>query len=375
MKKINLKPVLVTLTVFLCMFLTLDVSAIPVLTTPDSVGVKSIAGKKFIVHKIDKGESFYSIAKKYNISVKELEDANPDITDKITAGKILFVPVKETAEVSIGMAKQELIKQKDTVKKAVIKEVEDPGLQDAGLRVKPTIQTKAKPDTSSKPITPINKPHSQIKYTVKGGDNLGMIAGKYHTTVATIMKLNNLANDRINIGQVLVVGTETAQDNGKPDAIKDTSTVKIIPKKEAVKIKKDTSAIKQDSLSKKVEIIKKDSVKKADKASMSADYKTFTANNKPMKEFQEKGIAAWIDDEDVNPRKYFGLHKTAPIGTIIKVTNPMNNRYVFVKVVGTLPDTGDNATVIIKISKASAAKLEVLDAHFQAVLDFATNEY
>jgi rare lipoprotein A (peptidoglycan hydrolase) len=209
-----------------------------------------------------------------------------------------------------------------------------------------------------------------------------MIAGKYHTLVSTIMKLNNLNNDRINIGQVLIIGNETAQDNGKPDSIKIKQPVKIpaakdtttLTKKETVKIKKDSLTLKKDSI-KKVESMKQDSVKKADKTSMSADYKTFQANNKPMKEFQEKGVAAWIDDEDVNPRKYFGLHRTAPIGTIIKVTNPMNHKYVFVKVVGTLPDTGDNANIIIKISKASASKLEVLDAHFQAILDYATNEY
>ena len=371
MKKIKMKPLAATLFALLLTLLTVDLSASSVALTPDSVGVKTIGGKKFIVHKIDKGETFYSIAKKYNITVKELEEANPDISDKIIAGKILFVPIKDTPEVSIGMTKQELIKPKDTIKK-----VND-------VPVKQTPKT----DSVAKVISPTTKNQAPINYTVKGGDNLGIIAGKYHTTISALKAWNNLKNDRINIGQVLIVGNEASSDNGKVEAIKDKVSTKIPAinkdssgtntsiKKEINKNKKDSLEVKKDSIIKKSETNKKDSLKKAERASMSADYKTFSANNKPMKEFQEKGIAAWIDDEDVNPRKYFGLHKTAPIGTIIKVTNPMNKRYIFVKVVGTLPDTGDNANLIIKISKASASKLEVLDAHFQAILDYATNEY
>ena len=365
-----MKLVFASLLILLLSLGTLDLSANSGFFTPDSVGVKTIGGTKYIVHKIDKGESFYSIAKKYNVTVKELQEANPDIGDKIIAGKILFVPLKESSEVSIGTTKQEIVKPIDSTNKK----------NDASNK------QVAKSDTASKQSVSNNKSQSAIKYSVKGGDNLGIIAGKYHTTVANLKLWNNLKTDRINIEQVLIVGYESKPDNGKPDNLKnkqivkapiskDSTNLKAPAKTEANKIKKDSVAIKKDSSIKKTEVSKQDSIKKADKASMADDYKTFKANNKPMKEFQEKGLAAWIDDEDVNPRKYFGLHRTAPIGTIIKVTNPMNHKYVFVKVVGTLPDTGDNANIIIKISKASASKLEILDAHFQATLEYATNEY
>jgi len=49
----------------------------------------------------------------------------------------------------------------------------------------------------------------------------------------------------------------------------------------------------------------------------------------------------------------------------------MNNKYVFVKVVGTLPDTGDNNDLMIKISKASAEKLVVHDSKFQSELSYS----
>ena len=84
----------------------------------------------------------------------------------------------------------------------------------------------------------------------------------------------------------------------------------------------------------------------------------------------EQGVATWIDDENINPNKYFALHRGAPVGTIMKVTNRMNKRTVFVKVVGKLPDTGDNDNIILKISKASAEKLGVRDQRFQCDLSY-----
>ncbi|MEI6817787.1 MAG: LysM peptidoglycan-binding domain-containing protein [Bacteroidota bacterium] len=350
MRKKNFIPVASAFFALMMLILNMQVMANNLYPVKDSIGIKSIGGKKYIVHKISKGESFYSIARLYSVTVKEIEEANPDISDKIIAGKILFIPLKELPESAPVNAKPIVEKTKDTAKK------------ETAVPVK----VAAKKDTVIAPANATSaKQQTPIKYKVVGGDNLGIIAGKYHTTIANIKQWNNLKSDRINIDQSLIVGYENsneplktdttkAKPAAKPPVVKDT-----LLKKDIAPAKKDTAVIKKPEKS----------------ASMSNEYKTFQANNKPMKEVQEKGVAAWIDDEDVNPRKYFALHRTAPIGTIIKVTNPMNNRYVFVKVVGTLPDTGDNANLVIKISKASATKLEVLDAHFQAILDYATNEY
>ncbi|MBK7855996.1 MAG: peptidoglycan-binding protein, partial [Bacteroidetes bacterium] len=75
-----------------------------------------------------------------------------------------------------------------------------------------------------------------------------------------------------------------------------------------------------------------------------------------VREYNETGMAAWIKDGSLNQNKYYALHRTAPLGTIVKVNNRMNGEYVFVKVVGQLPDSGDNEKQIIKISEAAAKK-------------------
>ena len=84
---------------------------------------------------------------------------------------------------------------------------------------------------------------------------------------------------------------------------------------------------------------------------------------------REKGVAVWLDnDRSENLQNNFALHKTAPIGSIIKVRNPMNGRAIYVKVVGRLPDNIANENILIKLSKGAARKLNVLDEKFVAEL-------
>ena len=93
-----------------------------------------------------------------------------------------------------------------------------------------------------------------------------------------------------------------------------------------------------------------------------------------QQEISEKGTAAWIDDEEINSGKYYALHRTAPTGTIIKVTNLSNQKSVYVKVVGKIPDRQENQNVIIRISKKAADALSVSGDSFEAELVYTLAE-
>ncbi len=47
---------------------------------------------------------------------------------------------------------------------------------------------------------------------------------------------------------------------------------------------------------------------------------------------------------------YFAMHKTLPIGTIIKIKNLVNSKIVYAKVIGKLPETDENKHVIVRYS-------------------------
>ena len=53
-------------------------------------------------------------------------------------------------------------------------------------------------------------------YTVKSGDNLYNIALQFNTTVQAIMEANGLADDRLRVGQKLIIPSGTATPTATP---------------------------------------------------------------------------------------------------------------------------------------------------------------
>jgi rare lipoprotein A (peptidoglycan hydrolase) len=96
------------------------------------------------------------------------------------------------------------------------------------------------------------------------------------------------------------------------------------------------------------------------------------ANRFGIYEKDEKGVATWMDDDGLDPNKMLVLHRTAPIGTVIKITNVMTNRTTYAKVVGRFTDTEQTRDVIIVMTKNVAQSLGALDKRFQVNLSYGT---
>ena len=92
-------------------------------------------------------------------------------------------------------------------------------------------------------------------------------------------------------------------------------------------------------------------------------------NGSPFNEIVEEGQAELII-EDESSTKFLALHKTAKVGTVIKVKNRMNNLTVYVRVVGEIPDTADNQNILIKLNKRAYDQLKALDNRFLVELSY-----
>ena len=90
---------------------------------------------------------------------------------------------------------------------------------------------------------------------------------------------------------------------------------------------------------------------------------------KSSDEVLENGLAELIEGTDGN-RKYLALHSTAPVGTILKVKNEMNNREVFVRVMGKMPDTALTNKLVIKVSKSAYDRLGAIDPRFRVEVTY-----
>jgi LysM repeat protein len=186
-----------------------------------------------------------------------------------------------------------------------------------------------------------------VYYTVRAGETLYGISKKFETSVDNLKAWNHLKGDIVREGEKIIVGH--AGSRGSAQAVSP-------PAGESAE-QTDETAIAA-AAAEPVEYTRE--VTPLGKA----------RGGKKLSKVSETGICSWISDGSVNQSKFYALHRTAPAGTIIKVTNKMNDQHVFVKVVGVLPDTGDNRNSIIKISEAAVKKLGALDKQFLVELTY-----
>lgn len=80
-----------------------------------------------------------------------------------------------------------------------------------------------------------------------------------------------------------------------------------------------------------------------------------------------KSTSGWQD------AKYYALMNNITPGTIVRVTNPGNNRIIFAKVLGELPPGKENDGLLIRISNSAAAELRISDKEptFRAEVAYA----
>ena len=142
---------------------------------------------------VKSGDSLWSISKKFGITVDELKQANNLTSNLLSIGQNLLIPTKESETTT-----DEYIVQKGDTLYGIankfnttvdnLKSINN--LTTDSLSIGQVLKL---PSTTASTNT----------YTVKSGDTLYGIANKYNTTVDTLKSLNNLTSNTLSIGQVL----------------------------------------------------------------------------------------------------------------------------------------------------------------------------
>ena len=163
----------------------------PVTTTttalPEASGV--------LEHKIEKGETFAIIAKKYGVSVDAIVKANPNLNPRrLQVGQIVKIPERSAASATTTSVKSET--------------------------------------TSTKTATVSNVEGSV--YVVKPGDTLTKIAKTHGVSIRELKSANKLQTDKISVGQKLKIpakGQSPSVPEVKPPAenMNDNSLPKLPP--------------------------------------------------------------------------------------------------------------------------------------------------
>ncbi|MEL7119248.1 MAG: LysM peptidoglycan-binding domain-containing protein [Bacteroidota bacterium] len=91
--------------------------------------------------------------------------------------------------------------------------------------------------------------------------------------------------------------------------------------------------------------------------------KVFLARSSGKKLNSDNGVAFWKDSNS-NNTEYLVLHRTARIGSIIEITNPMKRRVMYAKVVDRIPDSAYGDDVKVVVPEVMAKLLGAKDPRF-----------
>lgn len=277
----------------------------------DSIGIENLNGKKLILHKLDAKDNYYSIARRYNVAPKAIIDYNNNA--QLVIGNVIKVPTEQSFVQSAPNPTQ--IQQRAATQVAA-----------------------AAPAAAQKPASaPVdNSGIVTQQYRVSAGETLFSIAKRFSSTVEDITTINGLTSTNLTPGQILKVRSGLPEPAPvRPVAVRDATTV----------------ALSTDS---------------------GIVDKRLGANKFGLYEKNEKGVATWIDDPSLDSNKKLALHRTAPINTVVKITNPMTNRTTYAKVVGRINDNEETKDAIIVMTKNVAESIGALDKRTRVNISYGS---
>ena len=281
----------------------------------DSIGVEMRGGQRFVKHRVAAGETLTALTRRYRVTISQLTAANPQIKNGLGIGQIVFVPRPVTGSATASA-------------------------------VAPASAAPAPAAGGAMPA----------RYTVARGETLFGIARRFQLTPEELIKLNKLpTNGTVRVGQQLLL---TATEAGTPAAR--AVAAENMPEPAAAKTPAALVPEKPAQIATVTPAAPAEKEVKEDRAPGRA--------SEVLARVVETGLGATIEKSITD--KYLALHKTAPVGTIMQVKNAMNGQSVYVRVIGKLPDTGENNNILVRLSPRAVQKLGTADARFRVETNY-----
>lgn len=345
----------------------------------DSLGVQTINGKVFVIHKVDEKETLYGISKRYGTTIDAILQYNPTADAGLEIGQILKVPytprtVQKTSNGIVHtVTEKETLYSISKLYNVTIDEIKQwNGLTSNSLAIGQQLTIKKTNTVSAQISMPAVNPDMKLQkgtHQVAAGETLYGISKQYSVSIENLRKWNNLGGNDLQTGQIIFVAppeyssaqviqkgqdqqVEIRTEETRPTETKtDSSVQRTEPEVQAPVTEKTPATDTPPSTPPNTRTV------------------TISESVKGSDEVVQSGLAELIEGTEAN-RKYLALHRTAPVGTILKVRNEMNNREVFVRVMGKLPDTAVNDKLIIKISKSAYDRLGAIDPRFRVEVTY-----
>ena len=288
------------------------------------------------LHKVAPGETLFSISQKYSVTVDSLKQWNKLLGNDLSVGQALIVkesapqaPVTTPAPAIAATTTVVTVSEpKPVVSESKVKETakveEKKPEQVQPKKTEPEIVLATNSGANSAVNSTPVAPGEWISHTVSSGETLFSLSTKYNSSVEDLIKWNGLTSNNLRSGQVIKVGRApeapvTVPVIGTPGVAATTAEMVVDPTPENI--------------------------------------------SGGFKNIKENGQAELIEGTGGH-KKYLVLHREAPVGSIMRVKNEENDITIFARVVGKLPETGDNSKLVIKLSQAAFDQLRAVNQRF-----------
>ena len=149
---------------------------------------------------VKKGDSLYSIANKYNTTVDELKRINNLTSNILSIGQVLKLPSDKVSDIEKEENTISYTVQKGDSLYSIARKY-DTTID----RIKKLNNLTTNLLSIGQVLLIPTDTNLETTYTVQKGDSLYSIAKKYDTTVDRLKQLNNLSSNLLSIGQILIV--------------------------------------------------------------------------------------------------------------------------------------------------------------------------
>lgn len=301
------------------------------------------------LHQVIPGETLFAIAQKYDIEVEDLMTWNELKGTDISVGQSLVIKGLKEKEAPVANEKiEETVEMADQTVAVTNEKVTSPPKKATSKPAAPPekapTETKSSPTKATNNNPSVSNTGNWVSHKVVQGETLFAIARKYDAKVEDLIQWNGLSSNNLKIGQTLKVGRETnaripvSQLPGPTSPERPTASATTAAEKRTAPASGGTASVSTPPSN----------------VGASTAFKNVT----------ESGQAEVIEGTG-NHKKYLVLHRTAPVGTIMRIRNEENDVTVFARVVGVLPETGDNNRLLIKVSKAAFDQLKAVNSRFR----------
>jgi LysM repeat protein len=261
----------------------------------DTLNTEVIDNIVYILHKVEPGQTLYSLVNKFKCTVAEVAKINPTLKSDVTIkiGQTLKFPMIRNGKHVSAWAYQASLKK----------------------------STPAKPNNTlkyqSKTIQQINQPKSKF-HVIKTGETIFSISKLYDLDISYLVVANSISDNKIRIGDKLLI--------------------------DIVEIEKISTALEKKM--------------------------TQTLVVEPIGiKMEETGVAEVINTSN-RTTKYLALHRTAKVGSNIKVTNEATGLTITAKVVANLNQKGPDENIMLKLSPYAFYKLRPRDSKMRATVEY-----